>query len=125
MRWSVSRAQSVKRLPKSTYPINPDLAWLRKVGAPALADASAAARRPVPDLVPRIKARLQTEPAPAGRPLGVGTLEQVVNDVVALAGSGAVEVVLDPNPDTPRPRDFSTEQRHLLEIKDAYEQRGI
>lgn len=111
------------RFATAWHPINPDLAWLRNVGLPTLADTAAAAERPVPDLVPRIKARLQAEPAPAGRPLGVGTLEQVVNDVVALASSGAVEVVLDPNPDTPRPRDFSTEQRHLLEIKDAYEQR--
>ncbi|MER7460605.1 TIGR03619 family F420-dependent LLM class oxidoreductase [Micromonospora sp. NPDC126480] len=105
------------------HPINPDLDWLRRVGLPALADASAAAGRPAPQLVPRIKARLTAEPAPAGRPLGVGTLDQVVDDVVALAGTGAAEVILDPNPDTPRPRNFAVEQDHLLQIKDAYHQR--
>jgi sugar/nucleoside kinase (ribokinase family) len=52
----------------------------------------------------------------------VGTLEQIVNDIVTLADSGAVEVVLDPNPD-PRPRDFAAEQRQLLEITDAFKQR--
>ena len=107
------------------HPINPELTWLRDIGVPALAEASATVDRPTPDLVPRIKARLQAERAPANRPLGVGTLEQVVDDVVALAGTGATEVILDTNPDTPRPRDFTTEQRHLLEIKDAYEQRGF
>lgn len=109
------------RFADAWHPINPDLAWLRDFGVPALADAVADLRRPVPDLVPRIKARLQPEPAGAGRPLGVGTLDQVVSDVAALADAGAVEVILDPNPDAPRERDFATEQRHLLEIKDAYE----
>jgi probable F420-dependent oxidoreductase len=103
------------------HPINPDLAWLRDTGMPALAGAAAAAGRPVPELVPRIKARLQPEPAPAGRPLGVGTVAQVVGDVAALAAAGATEVILDPNPDRPRPRSFSAEQRQLLEIKDAFE----
>ena len=101
------------------HPINPRLDWLRDVGVPALAAASTALGLP-PDLVPRIKARLQASPAPADRPLGVGTLDQVVGDVAALADLGAVEVVLDPNPDTPRPRDFAAEQRQLLEIKEAY-----
>jgi alkanesulfonate monooxygenase SsuD/methylene tetrahydromethanopterin reductase-like flavin-dependent oxidoreductase (luciferase family) len=103
------------------HPINPDLAWLRDTGMPALARAAAAAGRPVPELVPRIKARLQPAPAPAGRPLGVGTLEQVAGDVAALAAIGATEVILDPNPDRPRPRHHAAERRQLLEIKDAYE----
>jgi hypothetical protein len=47
----------------------------------------------------------------------------VVDDVVALAHTGPPKSSSTPNPDTPRPRDFSTEQGHLLEIKDAYEQR--
>jgi probable F420-dependent oxidoreductase len=105
------------------HPINPPLAWLRDTGLPALAAAAAAAGRPVPELVPRIKARLQPDAAPPGRPLGVGTLDQVVGDVLALADLGAVEVILDPNPDIPRPRDHDAERRHLVEIREAYEKR--
>jgi probable F420-dependent oxidoreductase len=105
------------------HPINPRLGWLRDTGLPALAAAAAEAGRPVPRFVPRIKARLQPEPAPADRPLGVGTLDQVVGDVLSLAELGAVEVVLDPNPDAPRPRDHAAERRDLLEIRDAYEKR--
>lgn len=107
------------RFATAWHPINPTLAWLRGAGVPALAQAAATLGRPVPGLVPRIKARLQAGPAPADRPLGVGTLDQVVGDVVALAEAGAGEVILDPNPDSPRPRDFTAERRHLLEIRDA------
>jgi probable F420-dependent oxidoreductase len=106
------------------HPINPRLAWLRDAGLPALAAAAADAGRPVPQLVPRIKARLQPDAAPAGRPPGVGTLEQVVSDLLALEACGATEIVLDPNPDAPRPRDHATERRHLLEIRDAYRSRA-
>ena len=106
------------------HPGNPGLAWLRDVGMPSLGRAAAAAAKPVPQLVPRIKAHLLAEPAGGGRPLGVGTLDQIVDDLVALAGLGAVEVVIDPNPDTLRARDFGTEQRQLLEVKEAYEQRA-
>ena len=56
----------------------------------------------VPERVPRIKAHLLAEPAGVGRPLGVGTLDQIVGDLVALAGLGAVEVIGDLNPDAPR-----------------------
>jgi probable F420-dependent oxidoreductase len=106
------------------HPINPRLAWLRDEGLPALAGAAADAGRPVPLLVPRIKARLQPGPAPDGRRLGVGTLDQVVSDLVALTACGATEIILDPNTDEPRPRDYATEQRHLLEIRDAHAERA-
>jgi alkanesulfonate monooxygenase SsuD/methylene tetrahydromethanopterin reductase-like flavin-dependent oxidoreductase (luciferase family) len=102
------------------HPINPEYAWLRDRGLPALRAEAAEQGRAVPELVVRIKARLQPEPAGADRPMGVGTLEQVVGDVRALAGLGAGEVILDTNPDTPRPRDFAAERRHLAEIKLGY-----
>jgi probable F420-dependent oxidoreductase len=102
------------------HPINPDLAWLRDRGLPALRAEAAARGREVPGLVVRMKARLQADPAGPERPAGVGTLEQVVGDLRALAGLGAAEVILDPNPDEPRPRDYAAEQRHLTEIKQAY-----
>ena len=108
------------RFATAWHPINPGLDWLRDRGLPALRRAAAEAGRPVPDLVPRIKARLRAEPAGDGRPLGVGTLDQVVGDVLTLERLGAVEVVLDTNPDTPRPRDFAAERRDLTEIKKAY-----
>jgi probable F420-dependent oxidoreductase len=101
------------------HPINPDLGWLRDVGLPAVRAAAAAAERPPPELVVRVKARLERRAA-SERPLGVGSLEQIVGDISALAEAGAAEVILDPNPDRPRPRDFGDEQRQLLEIKRAY-----
>jgi probable F420-dependent oxidoreductase len=106
------------------HPINPELTQLRDVGLPALGHSAAAAGRAVPQLVPRIKTRLSVEPGPVGRPLGVGTLGQVVDDLAALADLGAVEVILDPNPDRLEPRDFDTERRQLLEVKQAWEQRS-
>jgi hypothetical protein len=71
--------------------------------------------------VPRIKAQVSAEPVSGPRrPLGVGTVNQIVRDVCALAELGAAEVVLDPNPDRPRPRDFVVEQQHLRDIRDTY-----
>lgn len=102
------------------HPINPEFAWLRDRGLPALRKEAADQGRPVPELVVRMKARLRAEPAPEDGPLGVGTLDQVVGDLRALEGLGAVEVILDPNPDTPRPRDFAAEQREMREIRTAY-----
>jgi probable F420-dependent oxidoreductase len=101
------------------HPINPELSWLRDTGVPGLAAAAAALGRPAPELAVRIKARLQPDPAPGDRPLGVGTLEQVVGDVVELARLGAADVILDTNPDRPRPRNFADERRQLTMIKDA------
>lgn len=101
------------------HPINPELGWLRDTGVPGLAAAAAALGRPVPELAVRIKARLQPDPAPEDRPLGVGTLDQVVGDVHELARLGASDVILDTNPDAPRPRDFADERRQLTMIKNA------
>jgi probable F420-dependent oxidoreductase len=105
------------------HPVNPKLEWLRDAGLPALARAAAAGGRATPRLVPRIKMRVRDEPAPLGRPLGVGTVEQIVDDLVALADIGAVEIILDPNPDRPRPRDFATERACLLDVRDGFRRR--
>lgn len=101
------------------HPINPELGWLRDTGLPALTAAAESLGRPVPELAVRIKARLQPDPAPDDRPLGVGTLDQVVGDVTALRDLGASDLVLDTNPDLPRPRDFAAEQRQLAMIMNA------
>jgi alkanesulfonate monooxygenase SsuD/methylene tetrahydromethanopterin reductase-like flavin-dependent oxidoreductase (luciferase family) len=66
------------------YPINLRLGWLQDRGLPALRRAAAEAGPPMPELVPRIKARLRAEPAGAGRPLGVGNLDQVAGHVLTL-----------------------------------------
>ena len=102
------------------HPINPRYEWLRDRGLPAVRAAAAELGRPVPELVVRIKARLQATTGGPERPLGVGTLDEVVGDVVALERLGATEVILDANPDTPRPRDFAVERGHLVEIVQAY-----
>ena len=109
------------RFDAAWHPINPDLSWLSEVGLPAIQRLAAEAEKPMPRLVPRIKARLQTE-AKGQRPLGVGRMDQIVDDVLALADLRATEVILDTNPDEPRDRNFGVEQRHLLEIKDAVQQ---
>jgi probable F420-dependent oxidoreductase len=108
----------------SWHPVNPELGWLRDVGLPDLARQAQAAKRPVPPFVPRIKARVCHEPVTGRRPLGVGTVEQIVSDVRKLADLGAAEIVLDPNPDRPRPRDFALEQQQLGEIHAAYDTRA-
>jgi len=106
------------------HPINPDLDWLRDRGLPELRKEAAEQGRAAPELVVRMKARLRSEPAGPDRPAGVGTLDQVVGDVAALAALGAAEVILDPNPDQPRPRDYAAEQREIREIKEAYADRA-
>lgn len=85
------------------HPINVDPAWLRDTGLPALRHAAAEIGRPVPGLVPRIRARPTANPLPAAqRRAGEGSLAQVVEDIRALAELGSQYVVLDPNPDHPR-----------------------
>lgn len=100
----------------SWHPINPDLDRLRDVGLPSLARAAAAAGAPTPAWVPRIKAQVHGEAVTGHRPLGVGTVEQIAADVRTLEDLGAAEIVLDPNPDQPRPRSFVHEQQRLREI---------
>ncbi len=112
------------RFGEAWHPINPELVWLREVGVRALTAASDAAQRAVPEVVVRIKARLQAEPAAPGRPLGVGTLAQVLDDLEALAEVGASEVILDTNPDAPEARDFGVERQALLEIVEAFRARA-
>jgi alkanesulfonate monooxygenase SsuD/methylene tetrahydromethanopterin reductase-like flavin-dependent oxidoreductase (luciferase family) len=102
------------------HPINPDRTWLEKTGLPALRRESRRAGVPMPGLVPRIKCRPVAAPvAGRGRPLGVGTIAQITGDVRFLAGLGADLIILDPNPDTPRPRDYAAERNDLLAVHAA------
>ena len=102
------------------HPINPGRAWLQHTGLPALHQESQYAGASVPDIVPRIKFRPTAAPvAGPDRPLGVGTITQITGDIRFLAGLGADLVILDPNPDTPRPRDYARERNDLLAVRAA------
>ncbi len=97
------------------HPVNPARDWLRHAGVPLLAREAASLGRATPSLSPRIKARL----APADttgrdRPLGVGSLAQVVDDLALLDDLGADVVVLDTNPDHPRDRRPAADDRRTL-----------
>jgi probable F420-dependent oxidoreductase len=102
------------------HPINPGRAWLQHTGLPALHRESQRAGVPLPGIVPRIKFRPAAAPvAGPDRPLGVGTITQITGDVRFLAGLGADLIILDPNPDNPRPRDYACERNDLLAVRAA------
>jgi probable F420-dependent oxidoreductase len=101
------------------HPLNPDRSWLAHEGIPALRSESRRQGVAVPDVVPRIRLRLTADRAGASRPLGVGALDQVVADIRSLAEMGCELVVLDPNPDTPRPRDHERERADLAAVRSA------
>ncbi|HVX43356.1 MAG TPA: TIGR03619 family F420-dependent LLM class oxidoreductase [Mycobacteriales bacterium] len=105
----------VVRFGSAWHPINPDRGWLREKGIPALRDEAERAGSPVPQIVPRIKFRV-TGSAGADRALGVGTLAQIADDVRELFDLGASLVIVDPNPDSPVPRDFAAERDGLAEL---------
>jgi probable F420-dependent oxidoreductase len=87
------------------HPVNPGRDWLQHVALPCLADHAAALGRPVPRLSPRIKARLTPHDlAGPDRPLGVGSLAQLHDDLAWFDELGADVVVLDTNPDHPDER---------------------
>lgn len=64
-------------------------------------------------MAPRIKLQLAESAAPRDRAYGVGTLEQICADIAELDALGCDYLVLDTNPDHPRPRDFAAEQADL------------
>jgi probable F420-dependent oxidoreductase len=87
------------------HPVNPGRDWLRREGLPHLAAAAASVDKPAPRFSPRIKARLTSGDVPGpDRPLGLGSLVQVRDDLDLLDGLGADIVVLDTNPDHPDQR---------------------
>ena len=100
------------------HPINPGRAWLEHSGLPALRRESQRAGAPVPGIVPRIKFRPAATARP-DRPLGVGTITQITEDILFLAQLGAGLIILDPNPDTPQPRDYACEKNDLLAVRAA------
>jgi probable F420-dependent oxidoreductase len=103
------------------HPVNPGRDWLEREGLPQLAQAAAALGTPRPAFSPRIKARLTPGPVPGpDRPLGVGTLSQIRDDLVLLDGLGADVVILDTNPDHPdKRRPAGDDWQSLLQIAAA------
>jgi alkanesulfonate monooxygenase SsuD/methylene tetrahydromethanopterin reductase-like flavin-dependent oxidoreductase (luciferase family) len=98
------------------HPINAEVAWLRDTGLPALRAAAGDVGRPVPALCPRIRARLTPHHLPATeRRLGVGSIEQVLDDIRSLVELGASYIVLDTNPDHPGQRRPTVEDWRTLE----------
>jgi alkanesulfonate monooxygenase SsuD/methylene tetrahydromethanopterin reductase-like flavin-dependent oxidoreductase (luciferase family) len=75
------------RLGDAWHPLRFKLPWLR----------TAVANQPVPSLAPRIALQLTSQPVTdPDRLAGVGTIEQVVDDLEQLRGLGAHTVLLDP-----------------------------
>lgn len=102
------------------HPVNPERERLEQ-GLPVLADAAASFGRPTPSLNPRIKARLTSQDViDADRPLGLGSLAQVRDDLAWLDELGAGVVVLDTNPDHPDQRQPAADDwRTLQQIAEA------
>jgi hypothetical protein len=58
------------------------------------------------------------------RSLGVGTITQITQDIRFPAGLEADLIILDPNPDTPQPRDYASERNDLLAVRAALATNG-
>lgn len=98
------------------HPNNAKLGWLRTTGLNELAEAAAAANRPMPAFSPRTRVHVTDVPLDDGeRRVGEGTVAQVVRDLGVLADLGAEYVVLDTNPDHPSQRRPATVDWRLLE----------
>jgi hypothetical protein len=103
------------------------VAILQNGALPRLADAAASLGKPTPRLSPRIKARFTTHDLTRpDRPLGVGSLSQIGDDLVLLDRLGADTVVLDTNPDHPDQRQPAAgDWRTLRKIAEWAEDRGL
>ncbi|MGH9191094.1 MAG: TIGR03619 family F420-dependent LLM class oxidoreductase [Acidimicrobiales bacterium] len=109
------------------HAVNPGRDWLQNVALPRLADAAASLGKPTPRLSPRIKARFTTHDLTRrDRPLGVGSLSQIGDDLVLLDKLGADTVVLDTNPDHPDQRQPTAgDRRTLRKIVEWTDDRGL
>ncbi len=85
--WVGGSASPAIRFGTAWHPINPGRAWLQHSGLPALRRESQRAGASMPGIVPRIKFRPVAAPvADPDRPLGVGTITQITQDIRFLAG---------------------------------------
>ena len=84
------------------HPMNMRLDWLRDYGVPALQRFADEAGKPVPAFSPRVKLQITDRPLPEDeRKPGVGSLEQVQDDLGAFEDLGADYVLLDTYMDDP------------------------
>jgi alkanesulfonate monooxygenase SsuD/methylene tetrahydromethanopterin reductase-like flavin-dependent oxidoreductase (luciferase family) len=99
------------------HPVNPGRDWLQRAAPSLLADAAASLGKPSPKLSPRIKARVTARDArEPDRPLGVGSLPQIRDDLLLLEDLGADVVVLDTNPDHPDQRRPAVDDWRALQM---------
>jgi alkanesulfonate monooxygenase SsuD/methylene tetrahydromethanopterin reductase-like flavin-dependent oxidoreductase (luciferase family) len=100
---SPSSIRRTARFADAWHPINPQVDWVRDTGLPALRAEAERLGRPAPAFAPRIRARLVADDLDeTARPVGVGSLGQVLTDIEALAELGAAYIVLDTNADRPQ-----------------------
>jgi hypothetical protein len=98
------------------HPANPGRDWLQHAAPSLLADAAATQGKQSPKLSPRIKARVTSRDVPEpDRPLGVGSLSQIRDDLLLLDDLGADVVVLDSNPDHPDRRQPAVDDWRALQ----------
>jgi probable F420-dependent oxidoreductase len=100
---SPSSIRRTARFADAWHPINPQVDWVRDTGLPALRAEAERLGRPAPAFAPRIRARVVADNLDeTARPVGVGSLRQVLTDIEALAELGAAYIVLDTNADRPQ-----------------------
>lgn len=86
----------VVRFDAAWHPNGMTPAWLSDVGMPRLRELASEGERPTPALCPRIKLDLRDEPvSEPDRLIGVGSLAQILEDLVLLAELGARDVLFD------------------------------
>jgi probable F420-dependent oxidoreductase len=108
--------QRATRFADAWHPVNPGREWLQHTALTLLTGAAAAVGKPSPKFCPRIKARLTSrDVSEPDRPLGVGSLPQIRDDLLLLDDLGADVVVLDTNPDRPDQRQPAVDDWLALE----------
>lgn len=97
---------------------HPYLATLPAMRAaqPVLAEEAERAGRAAPALVPRLQIRVTGTRIDGEHPVGHGSLDQIREDLTALADLGATHLLLDTAPDSPARRGTADEDRRLLEL---------
>ncbi|WP_405783506.1 TIGR03619 family F420-dependent LLM class oxidoreductase [Streptomyces sp. NBC_00859] len=97
---------------------HPYLATLPAMRAalPVLAEEADRAGRATPALVPRLQVRVTETRLRGEHPVGHGTVDQIREDLAALAALGATHLLLDTNPDLPGLRGTAADDRRLLEL---------
>jgi probable F420-dependent oxidoreductase len=110
---SATALRRAARFGDAWHPVNPERHRLQDA-LRLLAEAAADLGRPTPSFCPRIRARATQSDATGHRPLGVGSLAQIRDDLALLDHLGAEVVVLDSNPDDPDHRRPDVEEWRTL-----------